>query len=337
MRFKILISIITCFTFLFTAAQTDDGRKSHIKIIKVKDEIYMLQGKGGNIGLSFGDDGIFMIDDQFEDVTELILEDIKKISEKPIQFLVNTHHHGDHTGGNANMAKTGTTIIAHENVRSRISEAMNSALEKATTANSKPEGVDPQMLPTITFSEDMTFYYNGEKIMVFHVHDAHTDGDVIVYFTESNVIHTGDVFFEGKYPYIDTASGGTLLGYMEALQKIMMLADDETKIIPGHGSIASKEDLRFTKNMLSLLYKRVTHHYMNLRTEDEITSMRDFTKLYDDKGFGDGFISTEKMLQIIYNEVKKERGVIDVRDMNERLREKFRQQKEAREKREKNG
>jgi glyoxylase-like metal-dependent hydrolase (beta-lactamase superfamily II) len=143
------------------------------------------------------------------------------------------------------------------------------------------------------------------------------------------VIHAGDVLFQGKYPFIDTDNGGTIQGYIEALGKIAMIADNDTKIIPGHGDIAKKSDLRFTANMLTKLYKQVSFHYANRKTEAEIINMRDFTKTYDDMGFGDGFISTEKILQTIYTEVKKERGEIDERSMEKRLRDQVRQQKEG--------
>jgi len=322
MNYKILVLIITYFSLSFAAAQTDEGRGNNTILVLVQDGIYMIQGKGGNIGLSIGDDGVLMIDDQFAEATEDILKDIGKISKKPIQFLVNTHHHPDHTGGNVNIVKQGGLIVSHENVRDRLSKIVNASDDKSDTS-------DPRMLATITFKEDLTFHYNNETIFVFHVHKAHTDGDAIVYFTESNVIHAGDVLFQGKYPFIDTDNGGTIQGYIEALGKIAMVADNDTKIIPGHGDIAKKSDLNFSANMLTQLYKWVTFHYVNRKTEAEIINMRDFTKTYDDMGYGDGFISTEKILQTIYNEVKKERGEIDERDMDERLRDKARQQKEG--------
>jgi glyoxylase-like metal-dependent hydrolase (beta-lactamase superfamily II) len=324
MRFKTLISITLLSTFFFTNAQNDGGDKDGIRLIQVKDDIYMIEGKGGNIGLSFGSDGVFMIDNKFADMSEDILKEIKKKDKNLVQFLINTHHHGDHTGGNINMKEAGATIVAHENVRKRLSESFKNA-------TSKSEG-DPRKLPTITFTEDMTFHYNGEEIMVFHVHDAHTDGDAIVYFTGSNVIHTGDVLFKDRYPYIDLDNGGSVMGYIRALEKIGMLADDKTVIIPGHGNVASKNDLEATANMLSMLYKRVSYHYVNKKSEAEIIAMRDFTKQYDDKGFGKGFISTERMLQTLYNDVKKTRGEIDKRTLEEQLQDKVRQQKEEAEK-----
>lgn len=324
MRLKSLISISFLFSFFFITAQNDGGEKDGVRLIQVKDNIYMIEGKGGNIGLSFGNDGVFMIDDKFAEDSEDILKEIKKKDKNLVQFLINTHHHGDHTGGNANMKEAGATIVAHENVRKRLTESFKNA-------SSKAEG-DTRKLPTITFTEDMTFHYNGEEVMIFHVHDAHTDGDAIVFFTGSNVIHTGDVLFNGKYPFIDLDNGGSVMGYIRALEKIAMLADENTIIIPGHGNIASKKDLEATASMLNVLYRRVTYHYVNQKSEAEIIAMRDFTKQYDDKGFGKGFISTEKLLQTLYNDVKKSRGAIDKRTLEEQLQDKVRQQKEKEEK-----
>ena len=324
MRFKSLISIAIFSTFFFTNAQNDSGEKDGIKLIQVKNDIYMIEGKGGNIGLSFGTDGVFMIDDKFADMSEDIIKEIQKKDKNLVQFLVNTHHHGDHTGGNVNMKEAGATIVAHENVRKRLNESFKNATEKSQA--------DPRKLPTITFTEDMTFHYNGEEIMIFHVHNAHTDGDAIVYFTGSNVIHMGDVLFKDKYPFIDLDNGGSVMGYIRALEKIAMLADENTVIIPGHGNIASKNDLEAAANMLNVLYRRVSYHYVNMKSEAEILAMRDFTKPFDDKGFGKGFISTEKMLQTLYNDVKKNRGEMDKRTLEEQLQDKVRQQKEEGEK-----
>ncbi|PKA83262.1 glyoxylase-like metal-dependent hydrolase (beta-lactamase superfamily II) [Ulvibacter sp. MAR_2010_11] len=321
MHYKIIVSLIAFFSLFSVLAQkTDGGDKVQFKMINVNKDIYMLQGKGGNIGLSFGHDGVFMIDDQFADLSEDILKEIAKVDKKPIQFLINTHMHGDHTGGNANMVEAGAIIVAQDNVRTRLQETIIKAEDKARG--------DTKILPTITFAQDMTFYFNGEKIMIFHVHDAHTDGDAVVYFTQSNVIHTGDVFFKDRYPYIDLNNGGTVQGYMAALEKIALLADDDTKIIPGHGDIGTKKDLEAMASMLGNIYRRVTHHYTNHKTKAEIIAMRDFTKPFDDLGFGNGFISTEKMLEIMYDDVEKIKGKIDKRNMEERLQEELMKQQE---------
>ena len=297
MHFKKIITISLCLIGLYSFAQTDTGKKHHTKLLNVKGNIYMLQGQGGNIGIIHGKDGIFLIDDQFEEGIPDLLKDLKGLSKKPIKYLVNTHHHGDHVGGNALLAKEGVTIFSHKNVRGRIEEKMKDETEK----------IDRDILPQITLSEDINFHFNGENILVFHVRDAHTDGDVMVYFTKSNVLHTGDIFFNGKYPFIDLDSGGSLAGVLEALDKVIMIADEDTKIIPGHGNLGSIYDIKYTKAMLVNIMKRVTHHIVNFKSEEEILQMSEITQKYDDKGYGDGFISTEKFIRTIYKEVSSRR------------------------------
>lgn len=278
--------------------------------------IYMLQGKGGNIGLSFGTDGVFMIDDQYAEGFEQVQKDIKSISNKPVQFLVNTHFHGDHTGANAALAETGTIIFSQENVRTRLLGII--AAEKTK--------VPEKILPVVTFSEDLTFHFNGEKIYVFHVHNAHTDGDAMVYFTDSNVLHTGDVFFNGKYPYIDIENGGSLNGYLAGIEKALLVINEDTKIMPGHGNVGTYKDLQKAANMLSIVYKRVTMNYINKKTEEEIAKMTDLTTEYDAQGYGSGFISTEAFLRMLYKEVEKERSDIDGKaEKNQKAREKLEQ------------
>lgn len=273
----------------------------------------MLQGKGGNIGLSFGNDGVFMIDDQFAEHIEQIQKEISKVSDKPVRFLVNTHFHEDHTGGNVAMTKNGTVIFSQENVRKRLQAMIRREIKK----------IPEEALPLVTFSEDLTFYFNGEKIYVFHVHNAHTDGDAMVYFTDSNVLHTGDVFFNGKYPFIDIENGGSLKGSIEGLEKALLIINEDTKIIPGHGAVGTYKDLQKSVNMLSTTYKRVYANYINKKTEDEVIKMADLTKEYDAEGYGTGFISTEAFLRMIYKSAALDRKSIeDNAEKNKQAREK---------------
>ncbi len=264
-------------------------------LVQVTEHIYMLQDKGGNIGLSFGDDGIFMIDDQFDRNIEKTQATIASKDKQQVQFLVNTHHHGDHTGGNLAMAKTGTVIFSQENVRKRLQK---------TVEDSKDMDLS-KSLPMVTFTEDMTFHYNGDAIFVFHVHNAHTDGDAMVYFMNSNVIHTGDVFFNGRYPFIDLKSGGSVLGYAKALSKLLMLTNKDTKVIPGHGDLGTVADVAFTRDMLLDLHKQVSELHEEGKTEAEILKMTSITAKYDALGYGSGFISTERMLKTVYADLSK--------------------------------
>jgi len=314
---KIILNAIFLFSVLTVFAQTDDGKKTHTKVLKLTNNVYMLQGKGGNIGLSIGSDGIFMIDDQYAENIEQVQNEIKRVSDKPVRFLVNTHFHGDHTGGNPAMAETGTVIFSQENVRRRLQEVIAKETKR----------ISESALPMITFTEDLTFYFNGEKIFVFHVHNAHTDGDAMVYFMGSNVLHTGDVFFNGKYPFIDIENGGSLNGYIAGLEKAMMVINEDTKIIPGHGDEGTFKDLRKTAEMLNTIYKRVYSQYVNKKTEEEVAKMTDLTEEYDREGYGSGFINTENFLRMVYKEVAKELGK-DAEDRETRNKEAMKKYKE---------
>ena len=291
-------------------SQTDDGRASDSKLIEVSKGIYIYQNKGGNIGLSIGNDGIFMIDDQFADVSKDLLKDIRRISKKPLKFVVNTHHHGDHTGGNMNMVEEGAMLFSHDNVRKRLEERL---------ANASDKSIDERILPVVTIKDDLTFHFNGEEIMVFHIHNAHTDGDVMVYFTNSDVMHTGDAYIKGAYPFIDYASGGSYQGYMEGLETLLMMIEKDTKIIPGHGDVAGYNDVRELGSMMNFVWKRVAFHHLNGKTEAQILLMRDITAKWDEMGFGDGFISREKFLKAVYKEIAVKYDQSDFKDTQDKI------------------
>ncbi|MEH6537142.1 MAG: MBL fold metallo-hydrolase [Psychroserpens sp.] len=277
----------------FANAQRFDNVK--IETIKVSDHVYMLLGAGGNIGVSIGDDGVFVIDDQFAPLTEKINAAIKALSDKDITFLVNTHFHGDHTGGNENMQKLGATIIAHDNVRQRLE----------TTPKRDGSMKVKAALPIITFNDQMSLYVNGEKIGVFHVEHAHTDGDALLYFTESNVLHTGDTYFKSRYPYIDLKSGGSVNGYIEAVKLGLQLVDDNTKIIPGHGSLSNKAEYALFLKMLEDLKMAVLVEIKAGKSEDEVAKNESITKTYDDLNYGTGFINSEKIRRAFYLSLKQ--------------------------------
>jgi glyoxylase-like metal-dependent hydrolase (beta-lactamase superfamily II) len=288
---KYLLSIISLFFFTSIFAQRFDNVQ--IETIKLSNNVYMLIGAGGNIGISVGVDGVFVIDDQFAPLSEKILTAIKTISDKPLNFLVNTHWHGDHTGGNENMTNAGATIIAHDNVKARL-------LKPKRDGSNNPKDA----LPVITFNDKLTITVNDEPIAVFHVANAHTDGDSLLYFTESNVLHTGDTYFKGRYPYIDLNSGGSVNGYIEAARRGLMLIDDDTKIIPGHGSQSNKEEYKSFLNMLEELKMKVSKAIANGKTEEDIKSDTSLTKTYDDLGYGSGFINSERIRATFYQSLK---------------------------------
>jgi glyoxylase-like metal-dependent hydrolase (beta-lactamase superfamily II) len=268
--------------------------KVNIETIKVSDHVYMLVGAGGNIGVSIGEDGVFVIDDQFAPLSEKIHNAIKALSDKDITFLVNTHHHGDHTGGNENMQKLGATIIAHDNVRQRM----------ATTPKRDGSFETKAALPILTFNDELSLYINEEKIGVFHVERAHTDGDALLYFTKSNVLHTGDTYFKNRYPYIDLNSGGSVDGYINAAKLGLQLIDNETKIIPGHGSVSNKKEYESFLNMLDYLKTEINEAIRAGKTEDEVANNEALTKIYDDLNYGTGFINSEKIRRTFYLSLK---------------------------------
>lgn len=295
------LKISVSFIFLAIAATGFAQKKEvQIEVTKVTDHIYMLVGQGGNIAISVGEDGVFMIDDQFAHLTPKILKAIQSVTDKPVEFLINTHWHGDHTGGNENMQKEGAVIVAHENVRKRMSmDQFNK--ERKTTKKASPK----EALPVITFSKDVSFFFNDESIFIFHVHEAHTDGDAMVYFTKSNVLHTGDAYFQGKYPYIDLNSGGSTQGYIAAIKKALLVINDDTKIIPGHRNMSTKTELQAYLEMLENIERNVFAEIRAGKTEEEVIKNTSITKKYDDLGYGDWFISGEVLRKTFYRSLQK--------------------------------
>ncbi|MDO5979441.1 MBL fold metallo-hydrolase [Flavivirga spongiicola] len=260
-----------------------------IETTKLTDHVYMLIGSGGNIGVSVGEDGVFVIDNQFAPLTPKILEAIKKLSDKPVKIVMNTHHHGDHTGGNENLGKLGATIMAHDNVRKRLK------------AKSPKEA-----LPIITFNDKLHIQMNGEQVAIFHIENAHTDGDAMLYFTESNVLHTGDTYFNGRYPYIDLNSGGSVNGYINAVKAGLMLIDEDTKIIPGHGHLSTKTEYETFLKMLETIKSNVLKDIASNKTEDEVASNTSITSAYDTLGYGNAFINSEKIRRTFYRSLKEQ-------------------------------
>ena len=255
-----------------------------IKTIKLSSDVYMLTGKGGNIGIYKGLDYTLMIDDQFADVSKKIQASIKSITNKPIAFLVNTHMHGDHTGGNTNFNNKATTIVAHKNVRTTL----------------KRQNKQPSSYPELTFSDNITFYEGKESIMIFHVHQAHTDGDAIVYFTNNNVLHMGDTYFSNGYPYIDIKSGGSIQGYIKAQKTALAMTNEDTKIIPGHGDLSNKNRLRGNIEMLENITKNIQNEINKGSSKEEIINNQRLTKKYDTQ-YGNGYINPTKIRTSIYN------------------------------------
>jgi len=245
-----------------------------IKTHKMSETIYMLEGDGGNIGLLTGKDGTVMIDDQFAPLSEKIKTAIKQVTDAPVRFVINTHFHGDHVGGNENFGKDGAIIVAQSNSRLRMTKD-----EFDSTLKQTRKAAPYDALPKVTFGDSVTLHLDGETVQVTHVPHAHTDGDAIIYFKESNIIHAGDVFVRYGLPFIDQPHGGSIDGMIAGTDAILNLADDNTKIIPGHGDIAAKKDVADYKNMLVTIRNRIADGIKQGKSVDDVIAM-DPTKEY---------------------------------------------------------
>ncbi len=245
-------------------AAQQDMSAVEIETIGLESDLFMLVGRGGNIGLSVGDDGAFLIDDQYAPLTAKIQAAVAAVTDQPVRWVLNTHWHGDHTGGNENLGEAGAMIVAHENVYRRMNPAEFADL--IGRSGQAPRAA----LPVVTFDNAVTFHWNGRHIRVTHVGRAHTDGDAIVHFPRANVFHMGDTFFNGRYPFIDTDSGGGIDGVIAAANFVLERSDDATRIIPGHGDLASPADLRAYRDMLETVRLRVAGMVAAGRTADEV-------------------------------------------------------------------
>ena len=288
-----LLTALLATTALFAgASQAQNFDKTEIKTEKLSPTTYVMYGAGGNLGLSIGEDAVFVIDDQYAPMTPKITAAIKALTDKPVQFVLNTHWHGDHTGGNENFGKTGTLIVAHENVRKRMSSEQFIQLFKSQVPAS------PRVaLPVVTFTNDITFHLNGDEVFVFHVPKAHTDGDAIVHFRKSNVIHMGDTYFNGLYPFIDTSSGGTPDGVIAAADRALAHADDKTRIIPGHGPISNKAELKVYRDMLATVNGRIKVLMKEGKKAGEIVDAKPSAE-FDEK-WGKAFISPGRFIEML--------------------------------------
>jgi len=281
--------------FIITAAslQAQNFDTVQVRTTPVAGKVYMLQGSGGNIGLVVGNDAVFVVDDQFAPLTPKILAAIKTITPDPVRFVVNTHWHFDHTGGNENMGKEGAVIFAHENVRRRMSTG------QFIQALNRTEPASPhEALPVVTFTDSLSFHLNGDSIVVFHVAPAHTDGDAIVLFTKANVVHMGDVFVSDRLPFVDLSSGGSINGIITAADRALLATNAETRIIPGHGPLADRARLRAYRDMLYVLRDRMRKEVAAKHTIEQVLASK-ITADYD-KEWPTG---RERFLRILHQEL----------------------------------
>ena len=272
--------------------------KQDITTQDLGDGFYMLLGPGGNIGVSVGDDGVFVIDDKFSRFADQIIGQIRAITDAPIRYVINTHFHGDHSGANAEMKDTGAVVVAHENVRKRMGTSFeNKAFGRTIKAT------DAKLWPDLTYSENATFHFNGQTVHAIHTPSAHTDGDSILYFEEANILHMGDNFFFGLFPYIDVDGGGSLSGMIASHDKALGLINDDTKVIPGHGSLATKADLIKTQEILITVKERVNVEITRGATLDDMLK-KDILADYAEYS---SFIDKDNMVKIAHRSLTLEK------------------------------
>lgn len=291
MRRMLVTLSLTLFLAAPAAAQNLDTVT--VRVVPISRGIAMLVGAGGNLAVAWGDEATFLVDDQYAPLTGKISAAVATLTPTPARFVLNTHWHGDHTGGNENMGKAGALIVAHDNVRVRMSSDQFSKLwNRATPAS--PRGA----LPVVTFTDAVTFHLNGEEIHAVHVPPAHTDGDAVVWFRQANVVHMGDLYFNGRYPFIDVDSGGDFEGLIAAINRVLGLIDDRTRVIPGHGSLSNKAELAAYRDMLVTARDRIRPLIGEGRTLEQIVAARPLADF--DGTWGAGFINPATFLRLIH-------------------------------------
>lgn len=288
-RLMVFVLVLTCI-----AAAQQDYSKVEMKLQKLSDTVYLLQGAGGNIGLSVGPDGVLVIDDEYAPLAPKIREAIKGITDKPVRWILNTHWHGDHTGSNAEFAKTGTEIIAQDNVRKRLMTG---------SPNLRGRKVDPapvEALPVLTFDNSLTVHINGEDIRALHYANGHTDGDAIIFFPKSNVVHMGDDFFNFNFPFVDLDSGGSVRGMSKNVRGVLADLPDDVKVIPGHGALATKAELKKFADMLDDCVALVQAALKKKMTLEQMKQQKVLAK-YDQLGWQ--FIPTDFFIETVYHDL----------------------------------
>jgi len=291
---SLFLGCLLASSFSLSAMAQQDFSQVKITTTEVTPGIYVLQGYGGNIGLSVGDDGVFMIDDQFAPLTEKIQQAIAALTEQPVRFLINTHWHIDHAGGNENFGKGGVIIVAHENVRKRLKSG-----QFVVPFNADIPPAPEIALPVVTFDEGITFHWNDETIEVVHPVPGHTDGDAVIYFKSANVVHAGDLFWNGLYPVIDGSSGGSTTGVISGVEALLERIDSDTRIIPGHGPVGNKADVRSYLVMLQSSYSLIKSLKDQGKTIEQIVEARP-TAEFDEK-WGAAILNPEQWVMTVYS------------------------------------
>jgi cyclase len=285
--------------------QEPDWSKVQIQVTKVSGNIYMLEGQGGNIAASVGEDGIVIVDDQFAPLADKIQAALKelKITDKPVRFVINTHYHGDHTGGNEPFANTGSTVIAQDNVRKRLISGGTAGNGGSIKVEAKP--APKGQLPIITFDHDVTVHLNGEDIRALHFPSGHTDGDSIIFFPKNNVVHMGDDFVRYGFPFIDVASGGSVQGMIDAMEKATAQLPADVKVIPGHGALSNLDDVRAFTKMLKETSAAVQKALDQRKTLEQMKAEKILAPW---EKFSGGFINSDAFIETLYNSLTGHKG-----------------------------
>jgi len=299
---KIALAAAILLTCGLAAAQDQDFSKVEIQLTRVAGNIYMLQGAGGNIGASVGEDGIVVVDDQYAPLAEKIRAALKGITDKPVRFVINTHYHEDHTGGNALFQKD-APIIAHDNVRKRLEEGSSPGNMGSIKFLNKPQ--PKEALPIISFDHDVTLHLNGEDIRALHYPHGHTDGDSIIFFPKSNVVHMGDDFVRYGFPFIDLNGGGSVEGMIAALEEIIPKLPADVKVIPGHGAVSNLDDVRQYVSMLKQTRAAVEAGVKQGKTLDQLQQEKVLEKWSKWSG---KFISADTFTETLYNDLTGKPG-----------------------------
>ena len=294
---SVIAGFVLVLAAALSAAQDQDFSKVEIKVTKVSGTVYMLEGAGGNIGASVGEDGIVVVDDQYAPLAEKIQAALKGVTDKPVRFIINTHYHGDHTGGNAFFQKQ-APVIAHDNVRKRLETG--GAAGNLGSVSMERKAAPKEALPILTFDHDVTVHLNGEDIRALHFPSGHTDGDSIIFFPTSNVVHMGDDFVRYGFPFIDLASGGSVEGMIAALEAVVPKLPADVKVIPGHGNVSDLDDVREYVKMLVETRAVVEKGVKQGKTLDQLKQEK---VLEPWKKWNGDFITSDAFLETLYNDL----------------------------------
>jgi cyclase len=292
-----ILTFALMFSSCLSTAQNRDFSKVQMKVTKVSGNVSMLEGAGGNIGASVGEDGIVIVDDQYAPLADKIREALKGITEKPLRFVINTHYHEDHTGGNA-LFQRDAPIIAHENVRKRLEQGGSAGNLGSVKFEAKPQPKDA--LPIITFEHDVTVHLNGEDIRALHFPSGHTDGDSVIFFPKSNVVHMGDDFVTYGFPFIDLSGGGSIGGMIAALEQVLPKLPPDVKVIPGHGPVSNLDDVRRYVTMLKETRAAVENGIKQGKTLDQLKQQK---VLEPWKKWSGDFITSDAFIETLFNDL----------------------------------